>query len=265
MNKMIKNILVAAFILLNFPSFSAGYKNHFWNSDYHNYVRISNENFRPKKVIINLSTPFDAVKGIYFGVFYESSVELMLTKYLDLGFKTSHGPNIPYLKTIDAGFSFRPLSFLKFYFDYRYRDFSKYKIGENNILVNTEAILNTMKYFYISQFFGVNMRFVDLDIRDTGTVYKRDWLFASFFIWKFYFLFNPVYLYSFGFSIGNIDEYEIFSINYWQIDIVNYFHLPAGFSIYVDGGFGFAGSFVIAGMLNRFWVRLGFRYEIDIH
>jgi hypothetical protein len=261
MNKILMLIII---LFLNFNSYAV-YKNSFWTDDFYNFIRISNSKIRSEKVIINFSIPFDAVKGVYFGAFYESRAELILTKYIGFNNFVKLGENIPYFKSIDTGMTFYPLSFFKFYFDYLYRDFTRYKIGEHNLMIKTEAIINTSKYFYISLFLGFNFRFVDLNIYDNKTVYKRDWLFNSFLLWKFNTMFHPVYLYSFGFSLGNIDDFEIFSINYWQIDIINYFHLPKGFSIYADGGFGFAGSFVFAGSINRFWVRLGVRYEINIH
>ena len=65
-----------------------------------------------------------------------------------------------------------------------------------------------------------------------------------------------------GFSLGNYDRYVVYTANYWQVEFHNYFHLPKGFSIFIDGGFSFAGALAFAGIINRGWGKIGLRYGL---
>jgi hypothetical protein len=262
---MKKILIIVLLKIVIFYSYSVTYDNPQWDENYSKVVKIDGQKFAPEKLSIDFNILFDAVKGIYIGGFYELKGELTFAQYLIFEAKLRLGENIPKFKTFDIGTSFYPLTFFRFYLDYMYRDYSKYKIGEHNIMLNAEWIVNTSKYYKLSIFTGANLRFVDLNIDDYKTEYKTDWLFDSFLLWQIKIMVHPVFFYSVGLSIGDMDEFEVFSFNYWEFNLINYFHLPKGISIFADGGFAYAGSLPLAGIINRFWVRTGFRYEIKFN
>ena len=261
---MNKKILIIVLIFITSFSYAVSYKNPFWKGDLFNLVRIKNR-FRPINIELIGSVSFDSIRAVYTGLFYELKSGIDFSDYLGLSNAIRLGENYPKFKILDLGSYFRPLSFFQFEFDYKYRDFSKYRIGEHDLLLRSEIPINPVKYVLVSLKVGVNFRFVDLDIYDYGNEYKKDWLNSIFFLWQLKLVFHPVFMYSFGFSLSNMDEYEVFSINYWQFEMINYFHLPEKISLFVNGGFAYAGSFPFAGIINRFWVRAGIRYEIKIH
>jgi hypothetical protein len=245
--------------------FPANYNNPFWETHYFDFIRINNRSFKPNSIKVDTSVSFDTARGIYTGFFYEFGSGINFSKYLGFSNKIRLGENIPKIRIAELDSEFMPFSFLKLFIDYKYRDFYKYRIGEHNLIANSEIIINPIKYFSISFFHGADFRFVDLNIYDNKSAYGQDWISSIFFLWKIQIMVHPAFVYSVGFSLGNTDDFEIFSLNYWQFELVNYFHLPKNFSIFANGGFAYAGSLPFAGIINRFWFRIGLRYEIKIH
>lgn len=260
---MKKNIFVFIFILISlFFLTGSPYENIFWEDHFKQIFRFDDSRVFPSKIVAKSSLTYDHFFDLSKGLYYEISEDLYIIKAFSINSKLRFGENIPKLNVIDAGFEFFPLTFFKFTANYRFRDFSKYKVGEHNIIVNMEFLINLIKYFHFSLYSGLDFRFTDLNIYDTRTVFKRDWTFYIYIIGKLRFMFHPLFFYSFGFSLGNIDEFQIFSHNYVQFEMENYFHLPEGFSVFLNGGFAYAGFLPGAGNIDRFWIRTGLRYEV---
>ncbi len=259
-NNMLKKIILFNIILLFFQTIVYSYTNPFWENKYKIVYKINK--FIPNKLIFNFSNSFDIAHGINFGLFYEYNSSLNFSDSLFFTLKMSLGENIPMLKTFDTGIYYRPVKFISFELDYKFRNFMIYDMAEHGIIIKMNLMLNVIKYFTCNFESGLNLRFTDLNINDFKTQYQGDWLFNAVFIWKIIFMFHPYYLFSFGVSIGDIPDYEIYSFNYSQIEFINYLHLPKGFSIFLNGGVGFAGFFFITGIVNKGWIRLGLRYEI---
>ncbi len=239
------------------------YNNPFWEKKDKHIYKI--HKFIPNYLIFNASTTFDKTRGIYLGLFYELTCLLNFSDSLMIYSKLCLGENIPSNKITDFGTYYRPLKYLSFDIEYKFRNFSQYKIAEHCILLKMNGMLNFIKYLTATITIGFNLRFVDLNILDYKTTYKKDWLFNSSFIWKILIMIHPMYIFSSGISIGNIPDYEIYSFNYWQVEFINYIHISRELSVFLNGGFGFAGSLPMAGIINKGWIRLGVRYEIKTY
>ncbi len=264
MNKMFnRTIFLIILVFLNknliFP-----YLNPFWEKE--DKIVYKLHKFIPNTIIFNFSNTLDKTRGITpLGLYYEYSATANFSGALFLNTKFSLGENVPSLKTFDTGIYYRPIKFLGFYTDYKFRNFAIYQIAEHNLVMYVDLLFNFIKYFSATAEVGFDLRFVDLNINDSLTVYKKDWLFYASFKWKNIFMLHPMYLFSVGISIGNISDFELYSFNYWQVEFINYIHLPKGFSIFINGGFGYSGSLPGAGIINKGWVTLGGRYEIKTH
>ncbi|OHD14761.1 MAG: hypothetical protein A2086_07040 [Spirochaetes bacterium GWD1_27_9] len=259
-----KNCFVLIFTIFIISNLFSLYKNPFWNDSKINNIFRINKSLKPIKIHLDNFLVFDYIKGVNSGLYYEFDYGISFSNFLFFNTRLKLGEYIPKFKLINFGTSFYPLSFLKLNANYYYRDFSKYKIGEHSLITDIELIFRINKIFSFTLRQGGNFRFVDLNIFDIGTVYKKDFLFNISFLWQIKAMFYPVFLYSFGISIGNFDDFDINTVNYWQINFINYFHLPKKLSIFLDGGFGFAGSLPFAGVLNRFFIRIGLNYEIKV-
>jgi len=252
------SILTIFFI---FSNYGLSYKNPFWiKSD--KVVKI--KNFKLNSIILYSNISYDFINGIRNGIFYELNFSFDFSNYFFINSNLRLGENVPLLKVVNIKLDFNPLSVFAFSLSYRLKSFYDERILEHNIIFLTKEIINTSKFYKMEFIQGFNFRFIDLDTIDYGIVYKRDFLFNYFILWGIKILFNPLYFYSVGIDISNFNDTEIFSQNYWQFEIINYFHLPYKISLYLNGGGGFSGSFPFAGILNRLFFTLGVRYEIKI-
>ena len=258
---MNKFFILFFFLFIPFYRINSYYTNPFWIKD-NKIVKISN--IKLNSIIINSSLSYDFINGIRNGLFYELNGSFNISNYIFLSSYLILGENIPLLKSFATKNEFNFFSFLAIGFSYILKPFFQYNITEHNIIIFIKEIVPKSKFYRIEFIQGLNFRLLDLDIRDFGIEYRKDFLFNYFFLWSIKFLINPLYFYSIGFEIANFNYSEIFSQNYWHFEIQNYFHLPKKFSLYLNGGGGFSGSFPFAGMLNRFWIRVGVRYEIKV-
>jgi hypothetical protein len=255
---MLKKILFVSIVIfiIIFPAFT--YENPFWEKKDKIIYKI--HKFIPDYIIFNFSNTFDKTRGLPFSFFYEYNFSLNFSDSLFFTSKLCLGENTPKIKTFDVGTYYRPIKFLAFDVDYKFRDFSIYKVAEHDIIIKMLLMFNFIKYFTFSIDSGFALRFVDIDIEDPNSVYKKDWLFNASFKWKLTMLVHPMCFFSAGLSLGNIPEYEIYSFNYWQLEFLNYIHLPNNLTIYFNGGIGYAGSLPMAGIISKGWFRIGVIY-----
>lgn len=248
-------------IFLKIPQYSVIYKNPFWIKE-SKIIKI--KVVKLNSIEINSNISYDFINGIRNGFFYELKTNLNLSNYIFLNTGLRLGENIPFLKSFIIKGEFHPLSFLLISLSYRLKTFFEEKILENNIVFFIKEIIFFSKFYKIEFIQGLNLKFIDLNTIDYGIEYRKDFLFHYFFIWGIKIVFNPLFFYSFGIDVSNFSDFEIFSQNYWQFEIINYFHLPYKISLYLNGGCGFSGSFPFAANINRFWIKFGVLYEIKI-
>lgn len=258
MNKFI--LIILLFFITKYQVFSI-YKNPFWVKK-DKILKI--KNVRLKSIILNSSFSYDFINGVRNSIFYEFGFINNFSDYIFINLNLRVGENFFFLKLLSIKNEFNLLSFLSITFSYMQRPFLQYNIMEHNIVFFITEIIPSPKFYkiYFSQ--GINFRFIDLNIYDLKTKYRIDWLFYYFILWEINIIINPIYFYSFGFNLSNFNNFDTFSQNYWQFEIINYFHFSSRISCYLNSGAGFSGSFPFAGIINRFWVRMGLRYEIKI-
>jgi hypothetical protein len=217
------------------------------------------------RINLNLSVPVEYTSGIDLGAFYDLRTDLYLNRYLNFFLNFRLGPNIPTLDAFSAGWDMAPLSFFRMGIHYQLEYFPQYRILEQNAALITALMTkNASKpHFFDFEFlFGANFRFITLDLKSSSSVYRRDWLFEWFFLYRFDFLFHPFSWFSTGFSFGNYNETVTFSSNYFQVEFRMIFKLPARVSIQLKGGFAFCGFLMNPGYINKGWGELGVSYEI---
>ncbi|HOV15758.1 MAG TPA: hypothetical protein PK771_15825, partial [Spirochaetota bacterium] len=255
-------LLTIVFLLTSFSLNSQGYANPFWKDKTHKIV-IINKNFHIDKLIFNHSINYINSNALEQRIYFDNETALYISNYLIFNNKFRWGYDG--LKILDFGLIFYPVSFFKIHLNYNGRLFNKYKTIEHNIILDTEIFYNEFKYIFIGTNAGFDFKFADLSIDNYNKVYNQNIVFNLVFFYKLYILFNPIFLYSIGFSLGNKNNFKIYSFNDIQIEFVNYFHLPKNISIFIKAGFGFAGGMPFAGYIDRFWIDSGLRYEINFN
>lgn len=256
MKKILLLILFNVFVSINIFT----YENPYWNIQNKLIYRIND--FIPDSVNLNFSNTYDKTRGWSLNFLYEHTVKINFSNSVFFYNKLNLVDNIPKLKSFDFGSFYRPFKFAAIDVDYKFRNFMQYKIAEHDLVIKLVFIFDYIKYLNINIETGFAFRFVDVNIFDNKTVYKKDWLFNASFKWKILCLFHPFFFYSFGIALGNIPEYDLYTFNYWQLEIFAYFHLPKNFSIFLNSGFGYAGSLPFAGIISKVWFRIGASYEI---
>jgi hypothetical protein len=212
-----------------------------------------------------VSVPVEYTAGIDLGAFYDLRTDLYLNRYLNFFIYFRLGPNIPTLDAFSAGWDMAPFSFFRVGLRYQFEYFPQYRIMEQNAALITSfyAKNKTKPHWFDFEFlFGPIFRFITLDLNSKSSIYRRDWLFEWFFLYRFDFLFHPTYWFSTGFSFGNYHEVIYFSSNYFQVEFRVIFNLPKHVSIHMKGGFGFSAFLINPGYINRGWGELGVKYEI---
>lgn len=260
-----KKKLCFLFLLLFFICFhnyGIFYKNPFWTNDFKKLNRLRIENFTLDYIRLSQSNII-FFKDLFFdGVYVEHKIQMSISKAFIFENTNLFEYNTGFNKVIKAGFTFYPLSFFKFSTEYLFCDFSNYNVFEHNLRFNFSLIYHGVYFVEITHKFGVNLRFVDLNIHNNNTLYNVDWLFFNYFMLQGTYMFHPVNFTSFGVSFGNIPENNTSSQNFWQLEIINYYHLPEHISVYMSGGFSLAGSLPFAGNINNYWFKIGGIYEI---
>ncbi|HPO50961.1 MAG TPA: hypothetical protein PLO89_11595 [Spirochaetota bacterium] len=257
-----KKTLFFSFFLFSLNYFSFSYENPFWSDSSNNIINIS-KNSRPNKMVFESSFNYQYSMTMGDSFYFLNGSTINLLNFLSLNdkFKISYDG----LKTANLGLVFSPLTFFRINLNYNVRFFMNYNTIEHNILFDTELIFNRIKYFFAGATGGFDFRFSDLDLYEKNKIYNKNILFNLIFYFKIYFFVNPISFLSFGFSMGNKTESEVHSFNYLQFEFINYFHLPKNISIFINSGFGYAGSLPFAGVIERFWIHTGLRYEINFN
>ncbi|MCK4796128.1 MAG: hypothetical protein KAT05_02035 [Spirochaetes bacterium] len=249
-----------------FPSSSFEFHNPFWDNGirYKKFDRINSFLLTKPQFIANFSLPIDYANGIYFGIFYQIDGQVRLSKLFNFKNTIKLGVNTPSINSISFSWLSYPIPYLCIFTNYKFRDFSQYYITEHNlsfVIIGLFDFKLMPKWIEIELLSGINLRFIDLDIRENRAIYKQDWLLEIFMLWQFKILFHPAFVYSIGISIGNYDEFVVYTANYWQVELYNYFHIIKGFSLFLNAGFSYVGSLPMAGNINRAWGEIGVRYE----
>lgn len=252
-------LFITLLVLVKSYSFSS-YRNPFLNSDGNKIVLIGKK-IRPSKLILKVAINYINSRTLGSDILFETDSSLDFGSFLSFANRLRLDYNG--IKVFDAGISFIPLCFLKINVDYNIRPFREFKVIEHNIFLDIAAVFDRVKYFTIEFDTGFDFKFSDLDIGERNKKYKENWIFNMIFIWKISLLFNPLSFYSFGLSIGNRNSYEVFSFNYIEYEFVNYFHLPKNLSIFIKGSFAYAGAMPFAGIIDRFSIKSGLRYEVN--
>jgi hypothetical protein len=227
---------------------------------------IINPYFREEpRVNLNLSVPVQYIAGIDLGAYYDLRADIHLNRFMNFFTYFRLGPNIPSLDAFSAGWNMAPFSIFRFGIKYQLEYFPQYRILEQNASVVASIIAkNTSKphWFNFEFTLAANFRFIDLDTKNSSSIYNRDWLFEWFFLYRFYFLFHPASWLSAGFSFGNYNEVVTYSSNYFQVEFNLIFKLPKRVSIQLKGGFAFSAFLMNPGYINKGWGELGVGYEI---
>lgn len=261
-----KKIVIATLLILfiSTVSFAQVVKNGPDEGGSRLYLGISPYLFAPGEAFFNVEGTFDYVSGLRKAglIRLGGGIELSRLFFFDgsLTFITDESV----LNSLQAGWQLRPLGFFTIHLDYSLQNYSKYWVMQHNITMITEFYLEIARVARLSVEMGHNMRFVDLDLRDNGTVYEQDWLFELSFNYRFQALFHPAKIYSLGLSIGNMNRMESFSFGYLQFEFLNRFRLPYNLEIIANVGFAYAGSFSMAGYINRVWGTIGVKYKIQV-
>jgi hypothetical protein len=259
-------ILIVIFIIIQSINIhSEELKNPFWqNGVVHKPIPGINPFILTEpQFIADFSIPIDYADGIYFGAYYQFDSEIRFSRLFNFYATLKLGVNAPTLNSASISWVTYPIQYLKAFINYKIRNFSQYEIFEHNLSFGAEGFIDLKKmprWFDCAILGGLNIRFIDMDIRSFNIKYRSDWFLEMFIIFRFKFMFHPVYLYSVGFSIGNYDDYVVYTANYWQFEIYNYFHIIKGVSIFCNAGFSLSGAFPFAGVINRGWGELGVRY-----
>lgn len=217
------------------------------------------------RINILFSVPLEYTAGTDFGAFYDFRADLYINRYLNFFTNFRLGPNIPLFNAFSAGWDMTPLSFFRFGIRYQLENFPAYRILEQNAAVITAFFpKNNSKprWFDFEFLLGADFRFIDLDMNNASSIYRRDWLFELFILYRFDFLFHPIDWFSTGFSFGNFNESLFFSSNYFQVEFRMIFKLPKRVSIFVKGGFAFSAFLMNPGYINKGWGEAGLSYEI---
>ncbi len=217
------------------------------------------------RINLNFSVPVEYTAGIDLGAFYNFRADLYLNRYLNFFTNFRLGSNIPTLDAFSAGWDMAPASIFRLGIRYQLEYFPQYRIIEHNATLITALMTknaSTPHWFSFEFLLGANFRFIDLDTNNSSSVYRRDWLFEWFFLYRFDFLFHPFSWFSTGFSFGNYNEVVTFSSNYFQVEFRMIFKLPKRVSISAKGGFAFCAFLLNPGYINKGWGELGVSYEI---
>lgn len=226
------------------------------------YLGVSPFIFAPAKAFVAFETTFDYIGGLRKGALFRLGGGVELSRLFNFTSALTFITDRSVLNSFSLGWQLRPLNFFTFHLNYNLQNYSKYRIMQHNISTIAELYLNIKSIARLSLELGVNQRFVDLDIRDGGLLYKSDWLYELFINFRLQALFHPAKLYSLGFTIGNINRNEPVSFGYWQMEFINLFRLPCNLEISASIGFAYAGSLSLAGYINRIWGTIGVNYKI---
>jgi hypothetical protein len=265
---MIKKIIFLTILIIFIiasDSYSYGFQNPFWENGVR-YKLIPGKNpflLTEPQIEGNFSFPIDYFDGIYFGVYYQFDAEIRFSKLFNFNSTLKLGINLPVLNSLSFSWLMYPIPYLKVEINYKFRNFSQYEIFEHNISFLVTGLFDFKRmprWFDMEVLNGFNIRFIDLDIRTNYYKYRSDWLLEMFILFQMKFMFHPLFFYSVGFAFGNYDEYASYTANYWQLELLNYFHIVKGFSLYLNAGFSLSGSFPFAGVVNRGWGEIGARY-----
>lgn len=228
------------------------------------YLGVSPYLFAPGEAFFNIEGTFDYVNGLRKAGLIRLGGGIELSRLFLFDSSLTFITNESVLNSFQFGWQMRPLNFLNIHLNYSLQNYSNYRVMQHNITMTTEFYLEIARVARLSMEMGHNMRFVDLDLRDNGTVYEEDWLFELSFNYRLQALFHPAKIYSLGFSIGNMNRLETFSFGYLQFELLNLFRLPYNLEIIANVGFAYAGSFSIAGYINRVWGTIGVKYKIQV-
>lgn len=261
-----KKIVIATLLILFIAttSFSQVIRNAPDKGGSRLYLGVSPYLLAPGEAFFNVEGTFDYVSGLRKAGLFRVGGGIELSRLFLFDGSLTFITDESVLNSLQAGWELRPLNFLSLHLDYSLQNYSKYWVMQHNITMITEFYLEIAGVARLSAEFGHNFRFVDLDLRDNGTVYQQDWLFELSFNYRLQALFHPAKIYSLGLSIGNMNRLESFSFGYLQFEFLNSFLLPYNFEIIANVGFGYAGSFSMAGYINRVWGTIGVKYKIKV-
>ena len=224
---------------------------------------ISDFIFAPTKIDFETYSNFYIKNDLSDEVFnYEISTTVLLSRLFNFNIAFKHTKEILLPDIICVSWILNPIYFFSLTVDYRFRDFSEYRIFDHNFIIILDFYIDLLKWFDIHIKSGFNLQFIDLDIEDFSYLYKKDWFFQFIFLYELSISVHPIRFISFKIKFGNYDNYEINSMNYWRLEnrIDLYFIKNISFSLFT--GFSTAGGFPFAGYINRGWIGFGVDYAL---
>ncbi len=166
------------------------------------------------------------------------------------------------LDTAGLTYHFQPIRFIRLSHSYVFKFYSQYRVAEHNFvnLLHLQVTHNKFVHFFHSV--GFSLQIVDFDTTNFSSTYKNDWYFYFITLVDFTLRINPVKYYSIEFSLTNYDKNQIYSFNYVEFRIKNFFRLNSSTMIYFTISAGYTGSLPFAGILSVVKGTIGVKYAL---
>ena len=201
-------IIIVVFVSINL--YTLGFRDLSDVINFHNILATKNI-FVPKKISFKTSFSYLNSKALNDNLYFDNETNLVFANYFLVSNKFRFDKMG--LKAFQVDISFSPFDFMTIILGYSARPFSQYKTFEHNIILDTKLFYDKFKYLTFGIDSGLLFRFQDLDVYNNNKVYDNNLLFYAIFFYKIYILANPVKFYSVGLSIGNRNNFEIYSFN----------------------------------------------------
>lgn len=221
---------------------------------------VSKYLFSPSYLLFNTTLTGDLNRGIYKKIYLTQTLEAELSELFHPELKIVFCLDDRIIDRVSFKNYFKICKYLHFTASYLFRNYTNYRIIENNILSLATFRLPVYPYFLFSLSGGENIRIVDFDILQFGTKYGNDYTWQFLPVFKIAFHFFVGKFYHLGIEFSNMYDEEAVSLGGFQIGWLNRFFPRNDFQIKLDAGIGFAGSGASAGFPNRFWIAFGGSY-----
>jgi hypothetical protein len=228
---------------------------------------ISKFLFSPDRFKSQVTLSLDYIDATRFGLFLNLQADAQLSKLInfDTRLKIGSRRDTILLQSFYTSWYLHPARFFQFHTGYLFRNFLHYQIAEHQTVFFSVWMNHLFRRVHLDAILGLTIRMSDLDVRDPVKILHENFEVSVFPVWQLKLMIHPLSFYSAGLTLGNRDEYELFSLNYWQLELIQHFRLPHRFTLLIRGGFAYSGSLPFAGIINRGWIETGVNYALPLH